>query len=120
MQLHDGLELVVGGVKVIAAANNKLQLVLGTDLFALAGTKLREVIMQAKKDVRSIIVEVGLQDSSELSRLLLKMDASQTTIKSTVYTTMEEPKVVIVPKCDTKVDSARLLVNPADFKIVDK
>ena len=33
---------------------------------------------------------------------------------------MEEPEVVIVPKCDTKVGSARLLANPADFMTVEK
>ena len=48
------------------------------------------------------------------------MGAAQTATESTVYTTIEEPEVAIVPKCNTKVDSARLLVNPADFMTVDK
>ena len=33
---------------------------------------------------------------------------------------MEEVEVVIVPKSDTKADSAMLLANPADFMTVDK
>ena len=40
VQLHDGLELVVGGIKVMVTAHNKLQFMCGTDLFAPAGTKL--------------------------------------------------------------------------------
>ena len=33
---------------------------------------------------------------------------------------MEEPEVIIVPKCDAKVSSTRLLANLADFINVDK
>ena len=44
----------------MAAADNKLQFVLGIDLFALAGTKLQELLVQTEKGVRSIIVEMGL------------------------------------------------------------
>ena len=39
VQLHDGLELVMGGARVMTAANNKLQFVLGMDLFTPGGTK---------------------------------------------------------------------------------
>ena len=44
----------------------------------------------------------------------------QTTTDSAVYATIEEPKVVVLSKCDVKVDSTRLLVNPANFMTVDK
>ena len=59
VHLHDGLELVVGRIKVIAAADNKLKFVLGTDLFIPAGTKLQEVLVQIEKGFRSVIVEMG-------------------------------------------------------------
>ena len=57
--MHDGLELVIGRIRVMAAAGSKLQFMLGMDLFTPDGTKLREVLMQTEKSVRSIIVEVG-------------------------------------------------------------
>ena len=104
----------------MAAADNKFQFVLGMDLFAPAGTKLQEGLVQTEKGVTSVIVELGPQDSGELFRLPLKIGAAETATKSTVYTTIKEPKVVIVPKYDAKVDSNRLLANPADFMIVDK
>ena len=44
----------------------------------------------------------------------------QTATDSAIYATMEEPKVVVIPKCHTKVDSARLLANPTDFATIDK
>ena len=50
----------------------------------------------------------------------LNMGVVQTTIESTVYATIEEPKVVIVLICDAKVDSTRLLANPADFITIDR
>ena len=40
VQLQDSLELMVGGIRVMAAADNKLQFVLGIDLFTPAGTKI--------------------------------------------------------------------------------
>ena len=48
------------------------------------------------------------------------MGAAQTSTESTVYATMEEPEVEIIFKSDTKVNSARLLANPANFMTVDK
>ena len=33
---------------------------------------------------------------------------------------MEEPEVVIVPKCNAKMDSAWLFANPADLVNIDK
>ena len=48
------------------------------------------------------------------------MGKPQTATESTIYATVEEPEVIIVPKYDVKVDSARLLVNPLDFMTVDK
>ena len=59
VQLHDGLELMVGGIRVVAAADNKHQFMLGKDLFAPAGTKLREVLVPTEKGIRSVILEVG-------------------------------------------------------------
>ena len=50
----------MGGFRGMAAADNKLQFILGTDLFAPAGTKLQEVLVQTEKSIRSVIVEVGL------------------------------------------------------------
>ena len=58
---------------MIAATDNKLWFVLGTDLFAPAGTKLREVLVQNEKSVISAIVEVGLEDSGKLFQLPLNM-----------------------------------------------
>ena len=100
VQLYDYIELVGGKIKVIAAAGNKLQFVLGMDLFAPAETKLQEVLVQTKKGVQSSIVEVGPQHSGELFRLPLKVDEVQTATDSTVYATLEELKVIMVPKCD--------------------
>ena len=48
------------------------------------------------------------------------MGVVQTATDRAVYTTMEEPEVVIVAKCDAQVDSTRLLANPAFFMTVDK
>ena len=48
------------------------------------------------------------------------MGVAHTAIESTVYATMEEPEVVIIPKYNAKVDSARLLANPADFITIAK
>ena len=76
--------------------------------------------MQTENGVQSVTVKVGLLDSSELFRLTLKVGMVQTATDSAVYATMEEPEVAIVPKCNTKVDSARLLANTADFMTVDK
>ena len=76
--------------------------------------------MQVEKGFQFLIIEVGLQDSGELFRLQLKMDVVQTTTDKAVYAIREETKVVIVPKIDARVDSARLLANPADFVTVDK
>ena len=47
------------GIKVMVAANNKLKFVLGMDLFAPAGTKLREVLVQTEKGVRSTMMEIS-------------------------------------------------------------
>ena len=44
----------------------------------------------------------------------------QTVNNSVVYTTMEEPELVIVSRCNSKMDSTRLLANPAYFVTVDK
>ena len=48
------------------------------------------------------------------------MGAVQTATDNFVYTAIEEPEVVIVPKCNVKVDSTRILANPTDFRTVDK
>lgn len=42
LQLHDSLELVVDGIRVMAAADNKLQCILGTDVCSPKGTVVRE------------------------------------------------------------------------------
>ena len=48
VQLHDDLELVMCGIKVMTAADYKLQFGFGTDLFTPVGTKLQEVLVQTK------------------------------------------------------------------------
>ena len=48
------------------------------------------------------------------------MAVAQSATDSIVYATMEEPELVIVPNCNAKVNSTRLLANPADFMAVDK
>ena len=45
VQLDNGLELAMGRIRVMAAADSKLQFVLGTDLFAPAGTKLQDELV---------------------------------------------------------------------------
>lgn len=59
LQLHDSLEAIVDGIRVMDSEDNNLQCILGTDLFDPRGEILKERSTMVKQGVKTVVVEVG-------------------------------------------------------------
>ena len=69
MQLHDGLALEVEGIRIMDSADDKLQMIFGTDLFSDNGEWLRERGTSTVGGQKRVMVEVGKSGSGELFEL---------------------------------------------------